>query len=355
MEQSHREFLETLLETPSPSGHEESGQRVWSAYVEDVADEVRTDAYGNAVAVHEGTGGTDGPAVALAGHADEIGFRVRTITDEGFLRLVRVGGADPTVAQGQHVVVHGDTPVAGVIGQTAVHLRDRDEATVPDVTELVVDLGAADGDTARALVDVGDPVTVRGAVVDLDGTRLTGRGMDDRVGTWAVAEAFRRAVAADVEATVYAVSTIQEEVGLRGAEMVGFDLDPDAAIAVDVTHATDYPGPTAAQETGVELGAGPVVHRDATNHPRLVERIREAGEAADVPVQLAVAGNGTGTDADAFLTARGAIPSLYLGVPNRYMHTPVEVVDTDDLTATADLLAAFLERLSPDQTFDLSG
>jgi endoglucanase len=350
MDQSRREFLESLLRTPSPSGHEASGQRVWTAYLDELADEVWTDAYGNAVAVHEGAR-EEGPAVAIAGHADEIGFRVRTITDEGFVRLVRVGGADPTVAQGQHVVVHGDAPVAGVIGQTAVHLRERGDASVPDVDELVVDVGATDGEAARDLVDVGDPVTIRGAVIDLQGTRLTGRGMDNRVGTWAVAEAFRRAVAADVDATVYAVSTVQEEVGLRGAEMVGFDLDPDAVVVVDVTHATGYPGPTPAQETGVELGAGPVVHRDATNHPRLVEAVREAGEAAGVPVQLAVAGNGTGTDADAFLTARGATPSLYLGVPTRYMHTPVEVVDTEDLTATADLAAALLRNVSPGETF----
>jgi endoglucanase len=351
MDETRREFLETLLRTPSPSGHEAPGQRAWLAYVEQFADEVRTDAYGNAVAVHEGRG--EGPTVAVAGHADEIGYRVRTITDDGFLRLSRVGGADRTVSRGQHVVVHGDAPINGVIGQTAIHLRDREDDSVPEIGEQFVDIGAADGADADELVDVGDPVTVRGEVIDLQGTRLTGRGMDNRVGTWVAAEGLRRAVETDIDATVYAVSTVQEEVGLRGAQMVGFDLDLDGVVVVDVTHATDYPGVAPGQESGIALGAGPVVHRDATNHPRLVDGIRSAADAADVDIQLAVSGTGTGTDADAFLTSRGAVPSLYLGIPNRYMHTPVEVVDTDDLLATVDVVGTFTARLSSNDTFDI--
>jgi endoglucanase len=344
MDDDRRGFLEDLLSTPSPSGYETRGQRVWVEYVEAFADEVRTDAYGNAVAVHDGSG--EGPTLALAGHADEIGFIVRRIEDDGFLRVGPIGGADRTVAKGQHVVVHGDDPVPGVVGQTAIHLRDREDETYDDVTELYVDVGTEDAEAARELVSVGDPVTIAGRVEPLSGSRMAARGMDNRVGTWAAAEGLRRAVAADVDATVCAVSTVQEEVGLQGAQMVGFDLGADAVVAVDVTHATDHPEVSTGERTPVELGAGPVVTRGSTNHPALASLARETAADEDLPVQVQAAGTRTSTDADAFLTARGPTPSLYLGVPNRYMHTPVEVVDLEDLEATAALLAGLARRAS---------
>jgi len=177
--------------------------------------------------------------------------------------------------------------------------------------------------------------------------------MDNRVGTWTAAETLRRASDADVDATVAAVSTVQEEVGLKGARMVGFDLYPDAAIAVDVTHATDYPGAPGDKGGDVELGGGPVVGRGSTNHPRVVEVVRTAAEAADVDVQLQAAGIRTGTDADGFYTQRGGIPALNLGIPNRYMHTPVEVIDTEDLVAAADLMGEFARRAAEHETFSV--
>jgi endoglucanase len=343
MDERRRDFLDELLETPSPSGFETRGQQVWTDYVRGFADEVRTDEYGNAVAVHEGSG--SGPEVAFAGHADEIGFIVRRIDDEGFVHLGRIGGSDRTVSKGQHVTIHAaDGPVPGVVGQSAIHIREDDDE-VDDVWEQRVDVGAEDGDAAREFVEVGDPITYASGVEDLAGSRVAGRGIDNRVGTWVAAEALRRAVDADVDATIYAVSTVQEEVGLRGARMIGFDLAPDAVVAVDVTHATDYTATKDDDATkkgaDVELGGGPVVSRGSANHPRLVEAVREAASGAGVDVQLQAAGIRTGTDADAFYTSRGGIPSLNLGIPNRYMHTPVEVVDTPDLVAAADLLGAF--------------
>jgi endoglucanase len=352
MDEPRREFLDALLATPSPSGYETRGQAVWLEYVESFADATRTDDYGNAVAIHEGRG--DGPTVAVAGHADEIGYVVRDVTEEGTLRIGPIGGADVTVSRGQHVEVHaGDgDPVPGVVGQTAIHLRDDGDGEDRDeVAGLHVDVGAADEAAARELVTVGDPVTVRGATVDLDGSRLAARGLDNRAGTWVAAETLRRAAERDVDATVAAVSTVQEEVGLNGARMVGFDLAPDAVYAVDVTHATDYPGPDATRRTGVELGAGPVVVRGSTNHPTLVDLAREAAPAAGVDVQLQATGYGTRTDADAFLTARGATPAAYVGVPNRYMHTPVEVVDLDDVEATAALLATVVAEVDASTEF----
>ncbi|MFW6018589.1 MAG: M42 family metallopeptidase [Halapricum sp.] len=338
MDDSQREFLDELLETASPSGFETAAQRVWVEYVSGFADDVRVDDYGNAVAVHEG----NGTEIAIAGHGDEIGFMIRDITDDGYLRLSRIGGSDRTVTRGQHVTVHTDDgPLNGVVGQTAIHLRDREDEGIEDVAEQHVDIGVDDGDAARERVEIGDPVTFASGLRPLAGNRLAARGMDNRVGIWTAAEALRRASERGAGATIYAVSTVQEEVGLRGAKMIGFDLDPDAVVAVDVTHATDTPGVPGKRSSGVELGDGPVVARGSANHPRLVEALRSVAEVDDIPLQLEATGIRTGTDADAFYTQRGGVPSVNLSLPNRYMHTPVEVVDTEDLDAAADLLGAF--------------
>ncbi|RCU48713.1 M42 family peptidase [Haloplanus salinus] len=347
MEPERRAFLDRLLETPSPSGFETRGQRVWLDYVSDFADDVWTDDYGNAVAVHDG-GETE---LALAGHADEVGYIVRRIDDDGFVRIGSIGGADRTVSKGQHVTVHAEDPVAGVVGQTAIHLRERDEERYDDVEEQYVDVGAVDGDEAESLVSVGDPVTVSTTVEDLHGSRISARGMDNRIGVWAAAEGLRRAVEADADATVYAVSTIQEEVGLQGARMVGADLAPDAVVAADVTHATDSPGIPDKRRGPVELGAGPVVTRGSANHPVLVETARAAADDAGVDVQLQAAGSRTGTDADAFFTAAGGTPALNVGLPNRYMHTPVEVIDATDLDDLARLLGAMAVRAGSVDSF----
>ncbi len=338
MDEAAREFLQRLLETPSPSGFETAGQAVWTEYVAGFADEVSTDAYGNAVAVHEGDPAVD-TEIAVAGHADEIGFMVRDVTDDGFLRITAVGGSDRTVSKGQHVTVHADEPVAGVIGQTAIHLRDGGEE-YEEIDAQFVDIGVEDADAARERVEIGDPVTFSSTTAELAGDRLTARGMDNRVGTWTAAEVLRRAAERDADATVYAVATVQEELGLKGARMVGYDLNPDAVVAVDVTHATDNPDVSGTASGPVALGDGPVVARGSANHPGLVSLVRGAADRAEVDYQLQATGSSTGTDADAFFTSRGGTPSLNLGLPNRYMHTPVEVIDTTDLVAAADLLAA---------------
>lgn len=341
MESTQREFLDELLETASPSGFETASQQAWIEYVSEFADEVRTDDYGNAVAVLEG----DDPSIALAGHSDEIGFMVRDIDEDGSIRLTKIGGSDRTVSRGQHVHIHTDDgAIPGVIGQTAVHLRDRSEDSIADIDEQHVDIGVEDDEEANELVERGDPVTFQQTISELDNDRIAGRGLDNRVGIWAAADAFRRVAKNDPDATIYAVSTVQEELGLRGAQMVGFDLDPDVAIAIDVTHATDEPGAPSSEHTGVELGSGPVVSRGSANHPRVVEAVRAVAEEEGIDIQLEATGSRTGTDADAFYTSSGGIPSLNLGLPNRYMHTPVETLDLDDLDAAAELLGEFAAR-----------
>jgi len=268
---------------------------------------------------------------------------VREIEDNGIIRMSRIGGSDRTVSQGQHVQIHTDDgTVPGVIGQTAIHLRDKEDDSVPDIDEQHVDIGVDGGDEAAELVERGDPITFAQTVSELEDGRIAARGLDNRVGIWAGAEGFRRAAAQEPDATVYAVSTVQEELGLQGAKMVGFDLDPDVAIAIDVTHATDEPGTPGNKTTGIELGEGPAIARGSANHPNVVSALRDVAEAASMDIQLEASGIRTGTDADAFYTSQGGIPSVYLGIPNRYMHTPVETLDMADLDATADLLAQFV-------------
>ncbi|MCL7418669.1 MAG: M20/M25/M40 family metallo-hydrolase [Halalkalicoccus sp.] len=348
MDAPQRAFLEESLTTPSPSGFETDGQRVWTEYVREFADDVRTDAYGNAVATREG-GSTE---IAIVGHADQIGYIVRRIDDDGYLHLGPIGGVDRTVSRGQYVVVHTETgPVTGVIGQTAIHLREGEEE-YDEIRDQKVDIGAADGEAARELVSVGDPITVESRVRDLQGSRLAASGLDNRVGTWIAAEVLR-AVAGDEGPTVHAVSTVQEELGVRGARMVGFDLSPDAAIAVDVTHASDGADAPADRGGDIDLGSGPVIGRGSANHPALVDALRTAASEAEIAIQLEALGTATGTDADAFYTARGGIPSLNLSIPNRYMHTPVEVVDTDDLVDSVTLLSAFLDRTAGEEVFSV--
>ena len=343
MDDPQRTFLTDLLATASPSGFETGSQRVWTEYTRAFADDVWTDAYGNAVAVHEGT--PDAPTVAFTGHADEIGFIVRDILDDGFLRIAPIGGADRTISKGQHVTVHADEPVHGVIGQTAIHLRDPADDEYEEITAQFVDIGATDATDAKEHVEVGDPVTFSTDFEPLVNDRIAARGIDNRAGTWAAAEGLRRAAEADVEATVYAVSTVQEEVGLQGARMIGYDLTTvDAFVAVDVTHATDNPDVDSKHQGPVAVGSGPVITRGSANHPGLVDLARKAAATANVDVQLQAAGTRTGTDADAFYIARGGVPSINVSIPNRYMHTPVEVVDLADLNGVADLLVAIADH-----------
>ena len=350
MDSERREFLEELLETPSPSGYETRGQRVWVEYAKQYADDVRTDAYGNAIAAYNED--ADGPTVAFAGHGDEIGFIVRRIDDDGFVHLGRIGGSDRTVSKGQHVTIHGsDGVVPGVVGQVAIHLRDPSKDEYDEIAEQVVDVGAEDREEAAELVEVGDPITFSSTVEDLVGDKVAARGMDNRVGTYTAIEGLRRAAEMDVDVTVYAVSTVQEELGKKGAMMVTDRLDVDAALVVDVTHAGDYPKSPSEKTGDVALGDGPVVGRGSANHPVVSQLARKAAADADIDVQLQAAGSFTGTDTDEFYVSSGGVPSLNVSVPNRYMHTPVEVVDTTDVEGVADLLAAFAATVEDRESF----
>jgi endoglucanase len=351
------EFLKRLLTTPSPSGFESAGQKVWCEYARQFADEVRTDAYGNAVAVLNGEGD---PKVMFDGHADELGLMVKYIDDKGFVYVQRIGGMDPALVRGQRVNVHTRKGIVkGVMGATAIHLLPREgEKKAPKWPELFLDIGAADGKEARKRVAVGDSATFDVGFEQLDKHIAISRAFDNRVGTWCSIEGLRLARKArdkgkKLAAGIYACSSVQEEVGGAGAAMTVAAIKPDAAIVVDVTHATDSPGIDMKEHGEVKLGAGPTLSIGRENHPVLNEHIIAAAKAQEIPLQFETFGITGGTNALSIYTKNGGVPSAVVGLPNRYMHTTVEMVDLQDLQRAADLLAESVIRLKGGQRFQV--
>ncbi len=353
MRKESLEFLRELLTTPSPSGYESRGQRIWCEYACKFADEVHTDAYGNAVAVLNPQGN---PKIMLDGHADEIGLMVKHIDDNGFVFFQRVGGVDPALVRGKRVNIHtAKGVVRGATGTPSPNLRQRDDKDpkVPKMHEIFIDIGAKDRKDAEKRVAVGDPITFADDFEIIIGNVAVARGFDDRVGTWAVIEALRLAAAGkkELKCAIYACSSIQEEVGAVGAAMNVANVRPNAAVAVDVTHATDTPGIDVKQHGEVKLGKGPTISLGRENHPTLAWRLRKVAKARKIPIQIEAFKPTGGTDALPIYSKEGGIPSVVLGVPNRYMHTTVEIIDLKDLQRTAELLAAFCTDVKKGERF----
>jgi len=342
MRKESLEFLRELLTTPTPSGYEPAGQRIWCRYARQFADEVHTDAYGNAVAVLNPKGD---PKLMLDGHVDEIGLMVKHIDSNGFIYFQRIGGVDPALVQGKRVNIHTSKGIVrGVVGATAIHLQEKDkERKIPKMHEIFIDIGAADEKAAKRRVSVGDPITFVDDFEMLDRNIGVARAFDNRAGVWTVIEALRIAASAKTKpkCAIYACSSVQEETGLNGARMQVLNIKPDLAVAVDVTHATDTPGIDNKQHGQVKLGKGPTISLGRENHPVLTERLRRIAKAKRIPLQVETFSLTGGTDAYAIWTQNGGIPSAILSIPNRYMHSTVEMLDLRDLQRTADLLAAF--------------
>lgn len=344
------EFLKKLLTTPTPSGYESPGQRIWCNYARRFADEVRTDAYGNAIAVLNPGGD---PKILLDGHADELGLMVKHIDDKGYVYFQRIGGVDPATVRNKRVDIHtAKGIVRGVIGATAIHLQERGkEPKAPKMHECWIDIGAKDGKAAKARVAIGDPATFVDSFEMLDKNIAIARAMDNRVGTWAVIEALRMAKSAKPACAIYACSSIQEETGCNGAQMQVYNVRPHAAIAVDVTHATDTPGIDAKQHGEVKMSGGPTVSIGRENHPAVVDRLRKVARKKKISLQIETFSLTGGTDAYAMWTKNGGVPAAIVGIPNRYMHSTVEMLDLRDLENTAKLLAAFCLTIKKAERF----
>ena len=347
------ELLHNLLTAPGPSGHETSPARVWREGCEKFAAEVRADNVGSSMARVPGTAG--GPTLAIIGHIDEIGVHVSHIDDDGYLRFGEVGGWDPVVLVGQRVrIATRDGSVIGVIGRKPIHLlKGPDREKVPQIKDLHIDIGAKDADQARELVRIGDVGVIDGEPIELPNDRLVSRSLDNRIGCFVAAEAARLvAEAGGAPGDVIALAVVQEETTFAGSRTSAFALEPDLAIAVDVTFATDQPGIDLGPITKHSFGSGPVIARGSLLHPLIADLLYETAEQAEIPFTVESLGRATGTDADAVHASRAGVPTGIVSVPIRYMHSPVELVALSDIDAAAKLIAAFAQRLEPGMSFE---
>ena len=350
MEARAIDFLRRLLDAPGPSGYEQWPARAWRAEAEGFADEVERDVTGNSSARVRNEGG---PKVVIAGHVDEIGFVITHVDPEGFLWFAAIGGWDDQVVVGQRVRIAGrDGDVIGVIGKKAAHLlrkEDRDRPT--ELRDMWIDIGAKDRADARQRVDVGDPAVIDAGFVQLTEDLCAARSMDNRVGAFVALEAARLLASERPIADVYAVATVQEETSFAGASTASFQVAPRVAIAVDVTHATDYPGADKQANGEVKLGGGPVLSRGASVNPVVFEGLQSAAERLGLDCPLQGNGRSSGTDADAMIRSGPGTATGIVSIPNRYMHSPNEVISLSDLENAARLIAAFVRTVTPESDF----
>jgi endoglucanase len=340
------EFLSALLNARSPSGYEAEAQSVFDAHVRPFSDRYEKDALGNRIAVLNPEGS---PSLMLAGHMDELGLIITYVNKEGYLYFDTIGGHDRVMLPGRRVIVHtANGPVKGVTGKRAIHLMDEGERKkLPEIHEMWIDIGAHDRKSALERVAIGDCVTHDVGFDILHGSVATARAFDNKVGAYVVGETLRRLYPkrARLAARITAVATTQEEIGVRGATASAFSVDPQFALVVDVGHATDYPDADPRKFGDFKIGKGPILCRGANVNPIVFKRLVEVAQNEEIPFQVEADPRPTGTDARAIQIARGGVGCGLVSIPLRYMHTPSEVVDLQDVENTVRLFVAFARSL----------
>lgn len=354
MDDKSFDFFSSLMSVQSVSGSESDAANVLSNWLKPHVDAIERDVHGNTSYVLNPQGS---PRVMISTHIDQIGFLVSNITEKGYVYLAAVGGIDASLVPGSRLILHGAKgPVTGLVGKKAIHLmkpEERESNKKVELTDLFVDIGARTREEAAAKVQIGDPVTFFLGVSKLGNDLITAHALDNRSSVWIMAETLRRigsdkAKRKKLKAAVYGVATVQEEIGLRGAMTASFGIKPDVGIAVDVCHATDYPGADDRTNGTINAGEGPSLSYGPNINKKLNTLLEEAAKTAKAPIQRQAAPRGTGTDANAIQISRAGVATALIGLPCRYMHTPVEVVSTKDMTYAADILVEFLLKLSPE-------
>jgi len=351
LEKTSMEFLKKLMKESSPSGYENSAAAIWRGYAEKFSHEVKGDYHGNSYATLNQKGKV---SVYMSGHIDEIGFMVKSITEHGFLKISPVGGIDPHVVAGQRVNVYTRRgPLYGVLGRKAIHLLEAEERKkVTEIKDMWIDIGAKDRKEAEKLVEIGDTATIAVGFEKLRGSIYVARGFDDRIGSFVVLEALRLlSEDKQLKHKVTSVATVQEEIGVRGAITSTYNVNPQIGFAVDVTHTSDMPGIDKDLFGDIKLGDGPVIARGPNINPRLFELLVKTAEENKIPYKVIAESRGTGTDANAVQLSRGGVATALVSVPNRYMHTPVEVVSLDDVENCAKLLAKAIASIKSAEDF----
>ncbi|GAA4439146.1 M42 family metallopeptidase [Bremerella cremea] len=351
MESEPLQFFERMLNTPSPSGYEAPVQDLVREYAAGFADNVATDFHGNVIASVNSGGNV---RVMMAGHCDQIGLLVTQIDEMGFVRCQTIGGWDPVQLVGQKMTIWTkDGEVPAIISRKPIHLLTDSERKAPiQLKDLWLDIGAKDQAQAKKLVRIGDPVTLQLGMQKMQNNLAFAPKMDDTTGLWVVIEAARRyGLKAKQTCAAFAVSTVQEEIGLRGAKTSAHGIDPHIGIAVDVTHATDCPTIDRGERGEVYLGRGPVIYRGPNMNPKVVDRLIEVAEQHEIPYQIAALGKAAPNDSNAIQTTRAGVAAGLVAIPNRYMHSAVETISLDDIDHAANLLAEFLFSIQDDDDF----
>jgi len=344
-------FLQKLVETPSPSGFEGPLQEVWLNRTAPFADETKIDVHGNTMGILNPEGR---PRVMLAGHCDEIGFMVKYISDDGYISFAPIGGVDINIVPARRIFIHSASgPVPGVIGRKPIHLMDPAARSSQKLEwhSLWIDVGVSSRKEAEKLVSLGDPITFTDGFGRLAGDMVVGRGFDDKMGSFVVSEVVRILSGKKIKAALYSVSTVQEELGLRGAKTSAHGIDPEVGIAVDVTFASDHPEVDKKQTGEISMGKGPVIARGANINPKVFEGILKTAKSSKISCQIEPSPRATGTDANVIQLTRSGVATGVVSVPNRYMHTPVEIISLKDLEETARLLADYVQSLKPGDSF----
>jgi putative aminopeptidase FrvX len=343
------DLLHRLLTAPGPPGHESRPAGVWREAAEEFADEVTTDKLGTTVARVNGR--DESPLMAVVGHIDEIALLVSHVSDKGYLHVVQSGGWDAQVLVAQRVeVLTRDGVVPGVVGRKPPHLTDAEERKkAAQLKHLHVDIGAKDGEEARSMVAPGDQVLIAAEPLDLPNDRVASRALDNRLGVYVAIEVARRVKEAGGGAgPVAGVAAVQEEIGAHGARVMAYGLEPDLAVVVDVTHATDAPGVDPGELGDHGLGSGPSITRGAIVSRAVNDLLDEVAAKEGIQISTEASGRQTGTDADAVHFSRSGVPTAVVSIPLRYMHSPVELVQLADVEATIKLLTALALRLESD-------
>lgn len=353
MDAASLDFFKALANAPSPSGYEQPAAKVFREYCQKFADKVETDIHGNVYAILNPEAET---RIMLAGHIDEIGFVVHYISDEGFLYFSPVGGHDHSVPVGQTVWVHGASGrVPGVIGRKAIHLLEEEERKKkPEIKDMWIDIGATSRAEVEEVIALGDPVTYQTEFSRLRGDRATARGFDNKMGAFVVAEAARllkQEGGLSPNVGVYAVATVQEEIGLRGARTSAYTTNAQTGIAVDVNHAIDYPGVSKARLGACDVGKGPTIVRGANINHKTFDLLVESAVSQEIPYQVRVSPAATSTDANWMQVSRSGMATGLIGVPLRYMHTPVELLSLTDVENCAKLMAGYCRLVKPGTDF----
>ncbi len=350
MDREAKKFFKSLVESPSPSGFEQPAQEVYRNFVKDYADEVKTDVHGNVIALKKGTGKLK---VMIVGHSDEIGLMVNYIDDRGFIHFLPIGGVDTGLLPGLRVnIYHGKKMYRGVIGKKPIHLlKPEERSKAAKISDLWIDFGAKDKKDAEKKVSVGDPITFSPGMEMLSRNLVTTKATDNKAGVFIAGYLLKELADEKIVPNLYSVSSVQEEIGLRGATTSAYGINPDVGIAIDVTHATDYPGMSKELLGDIALGKGPVISIGANINPKVFELLKKAADDNKIDYQIEAAPRGTGTDANVIQTTRSGVAAGLISIPNRYMHTPNEIISLKDLEDSVKLLKEFLKLINDDTDF----